>query len=71
MYQQCPNCKGSGREYSIGTTVTHIVCTVCKGTKIIDTVTGLPPQQHQELTPKAFEQHRNQIGKEFKNDIEK
>jgi RecJ-like exonuclease len=73
MYQKCPNCNGSGREYPIGTTdASFKTCSVCRGSKIIDTVTGLPPQnQYFELTPKAFDQHLSQIGREYLNDIEK
>ena len=41
MWQQCPQCKGSGHSnrvvYSEG------VCEVCKGFKIINEITGLPP----------------------------
>lgn len=71
MYQKCPNCNGLGSEQSYGTTFTSTICSVCKGTKIIDTVTGLPPSQYNELTPKSFSEHMNNIGDKFNNDIEK
>jgi len=72
MYQKCPICNGTGREYTLGTTdATGRPCSVCNGTKIINEVNGLPPSQYQELTPKGFQQHLDQIGKEFKSDIEK
>jgi hypothetical protein len=38
MFQKCPNCI-NGRD------IVGNICTVCKGKKIIDTVTGLPPQE--------------------------
>lgn len=76
MYQKCPNCEGTGVENSHLTIgkfpidISKNICTVCRGTKIIDTVTGLPPKVCKELTHKVFDQH-TLIGEEFKIDIEK
>jgi len=41
-YQCCPICNGSGYVSGFGT-ATFSTCTVCRGAKIIDEVTGLPP----------------------------
>ena len=43
MWQQCPNCKGSGTTFYPLSHSTSAVCTVCKGYKIISELTGLPP----------------------------
>ncbi len=40
-YQKCPICFGSGTTYT-GLT-TDAVCPTCRGARIIDSVTGLPP----------------------------
>lgn len=71
MYQKCPICNGDGKVLNLNGTVMFSVCSTCNGTKIIDSVTGLPPQQVVQLTPKAFEEHYNTIGKQFNPDIEK
>lgn len=40
-FQKCPSCGGSGLDqYSIGL----VPCPVCKGARIIDEVTGMPPR---------------------------
>lgn len=44
MWQQCPQCKGSGLEPIIGTYSSIPKCSVCNGHKIINQLTGLPPQ---------------------------
>jgi len=43
MWQQCPNCKGSGTVLYPLSHSTSAVCTVCRGHKIISELTGLPP----------------------------
>jgi DnaJ-class molecular chaperone len=43
MWQQCPNCKGSGTTFYPLSHSTSAVCTVCKGHKIINELTSLPP----------------------------
>jgi hypothetical protein len=45
MWQQCPQCKGSGLEPIIGTYSNIPICTVCNGAKIISQLTGLPPNR--------------------------
>jgi len=45
MWQQCPQCKGSGVKPIIGTYSNIPVCTVCNGAKIINQLTGLPPNR--------------------------
>lgn len=40
MYQKCPLCEGSGKAKNQVS-----LCEVCKGERIIDTVTGLPPSK--------------------------
>lgn len=45
MWQQCPQCKGSGRNYNgLSSDSRTVVCDVCNGHKIINELTGLPPQ---------------------------
>jgi len=44
MWQQCPQCKGSGVEPTIGIHSNIPICTVCDGHKIISQLNGLPPQ---------------------------
>jgi len=45
MWQQCPQCKGSGVEPTIGIHSNIPICTVCNGSKIINQLTGLPPSR--------------------------
>jgi RecJ-like exonuclease len=40
MWQQCPQCKGSGTTFYL-----QKVCDVCNGAKIISQLTGLPPNK--------------------------
>lgn len=44
-WQRCPICDGAGRVTPTGNVVTALfeLCTVCRGKKIISTLTGLPP----------------------------
>jgi DnaJ-class molecular chaperone len=41
-WQKCPVCDGSGLEYLLNG-IAHTTCSVCKGTKIINELTGKPP----------------------------
>jgi len=45
-WQCCPICGGAGRVTPTGNVVTALfeLCTVCRGKKIISTLTGLPPE---------------------------
>lgn len=43
-YQKCPVCDGTGKEPLKGlSNHSGNICQVCKGSKIIDSDTGLPP----------------------------
>lgn len=64
MYQKCPICHGAGKLLNTETTSMYSVCKTCNGTGIINELTGLPPQQYQELTPNLFQEHLKQINKE-------
>jgi hypothetical protein len=44
MWQSCPVCKGEGRVRSdLYINMPEVQCSVCKGRKIISTLTGHPP----------------------------
>jgi len=47
MWQKCPICNGEGKIFgnfgSFTSMNTSIICSTCKGHKIISTITGLPP----------------------------
>lgn len=47
-WQTCPLCKGSGIDPTVLLCNQLPVCTVCKGQKIINELTGLPPLVKQE-----------------------
>lgn len=42
-FQRCPVCDGTGYRMSAYTSSCTETCSVCQGTKIISTLTGLPP----------------------------
>lgn len=44
MWQICPMCKGSGQALTIINNIVSSVCSVCNGQKIINELTGRPPQ---------------------------
>jgi hypothetical protein len=50
MFQKCPICEGTGED-SINVPFNAIppICSVCKGEKIISTLTGLPPNRIQQF----------------------
>lgn len=43
MYQKCPQCNGTGKEYPPHINASAINCSVCNGKKIINQETGHPP----------------------------
>lgn len=43
MWQQCPNCKGTGVDNNTLEFNKINVCSICEGKKIISELTGLPP----------------------------
>jgi DnaJ-class molecular chaperone len=49
MWQKCPICNGTGINYNTLPSLTSAVCTVCKGTKIISELTGLPPNNFEVI----------------------
>ena len=61
MWEVCPVCRGEGRvRNNLHVNMSDAQCTVCKGKKIISTLTGYPPGEipeekssidfHKELT---------------------
>ena len=42
-WQKCPICNGAGVEHPIGINAIAVRCSVCKGTKLINEQTGIPP----------------------------
>jgi hypothetical protein len=44
-FQKCPHCNGTGVEPSNVSFDQTSTCTVCKGSKIISQLTGLPPNR--------------------------
>lgn len=43
-FQKCPICQGSGSDpFIVSGSLTSYPCPTCKGARIIDEVTGLPP----------------------------
>ena len=51
MFQKCPICEGSGE---VPSNLLDTTCSVCKGEKIISTLTGLPPNRVQQF-PSAID----------------
>ena len=43
-YQKCPVCEGSGEVNNPWIPCSSMVCSTCQGARIIDEVTGLPPE---------------------------
>ena len=54
-YQKCPICNGAGNDPFVVLSYTLVsICPTCKGTRIIDDVTGIPPvveQKHSIFEP--------------------
>lgn len=63
MFQKCPLCNGTGEElnpfvaHNLVTTI-NSVCTVCKGKKIISTVTGKPPANDSPVNDEKYKIYR-------------
>jgi hypothetical protein len=51
MFQKCPICEGSGE---VPSNLLDTTCSVCKGEKIISTLTGFPPNRVQQF-PSAID----------------
>ena len=43
MWQKCPICKGTGKEEVYNSSIMNTICKTCNGCKIINELTGLPP----------------------------
>lgn len=50
MWQKCPVCNGSGNTYNTLSSSSFSVCSVCKGSKIISELNGLPPNYTNAVT---------------------
>lgn len=44
VYQECPVCKGTGKDKIIKINETGSLCSVCNGKKIISIFNGKPPK---------------------------
>ena len=80
MFQKCPICEGTGLDTIIKPA---IVCSVCKGEKIISSLTGFPPNRvkqfpstndqftvigpHGVANPINYEEHAKHLAEELKN----
>jgi DnaJ-class molecular chaperone len=62
-YQKCPICSGSGTEIYISE---NVLCRTCKGLRIINEQTGLPPSQE-----KVVPDMKDWIGPEVGNFMKK
>lgn len=62
MWQKCPVCAGSGREYNSLDMSTSSPCSVCNGKKIISELSGLPPQGSQLSMEEAEKKKWNNLG---------
>lgn len=54
-WELCPKCNGQGTCYSAYSSSTSAICDVCFGKKIINSLTGLPPEHI------AFQQQGSKI----------
>jgi len=50
-YQKCPICNGSGQSTTFSGTSINTVCPTCKGRRIINESTGLPPDIPSAVKP--------------------
>lgn len=66
MYQKCPICNGTAVEFIHGI---EIKCSVCKGKKIISTISGLPPKETENETYTLGNFQNNGFTKEEANKI--
>lgn len=59
MWQKCPICEGSGK--SLQSVLSNSIggsCTTCAGTKIISTLSGLPPRIENIAQSEQLERER-------------
>jgi hypothetical protein len=47
-YQKCPICLGTGVDHSSLDSSCSRPCPTCKGTRIINTISGLPPSESEK-----------------------
>lgn len=46
MYQKCPVCFGTGKDQNVEALLKFSKCNTCKGSGIINELTGLPPENY-------------------------
>lgn len=54
MWQKCPNCNGSGKINQSAIKNIFNICETCNGKGIINSLTGLPPQNNTSNSTKDF-----------------
>lgn len=60
MWQKCPICNGTGKEFQVIKTNLKN-CTTCNGTKIISELNGLPPNFEQNKIERQKSNIPNQV----------
>ncbi len=71
MWQKCPVCLGTGVDNNIIIFNKEIKCTACDGKKIINTITGSPPnisekrKKHDDIYSKNISEDRINFMKEY------
>lgn len=62
MWQRCPICEGSGRSLqAVLSNNSGASCTTCAGTKIISTLSGLPPKVEKTVDMKKEWEKKKQM----------
>lgn len=62
MYQKCPICNGTGIDKVSAYTAKNLTCPTCKGKRIIDDITGEPPDKIAEGFAKFLRQKIKEEG---------